>query len=95
MVFKAPLKNIDAASKCEYLKYWMGTEGIPLIDKWENSGKLVYVNPPGTAEGTIPSGHNLNTYWNLLEEEFKPKENNIISILDFVDQIKTKFYITQ
>ena len=82
MVFKAALKNIDGASKCEYLKYWMGTEGIPLIDKWENSGKLVYVNPPGTAEGTIPSGHNLDTYWNLLEEEFKPKENKIILILD-------------
>ena len=74
MVFKAALKNIDGASKCEYLKYWMGTEGIPLIDKWENSGKLVYVNPPGTAEGTIPSGHNLDTYWNLLEEEFNQKK---------------------
>ena len=88
MVFKAALKNIDGASKCEYLKYWMGTEGIPLIDKWENSGKLVYVNPPGTAEGEIPSGHNLDTYWNLLEEEFKPKENKIILILDLWTKLK-------
>ena len=38
IVFKAALRNIDGTSKCEYLKYWMGTEGIPLIDKWENNG---------------------------------------------------------
>ena len=70
----------------------MGTEGIPLIDKWENSGKLPYVNTPGAAEGTIPSRHILNTYWNLLEEEFKPKENKIISILDLWQNQKKILY---
>ena len=81
MVFKAALKNIDGAFKCKYLKYWMGTEGIPLIDKWKNSGKLVY-------EGDHPSGYNLDTYWNLLKEEFKPKENKIILILDLWTKLK-------
>ena len=28
--------------KGEYLKYWMGTEGLPLIEQWENTGKLTY-----------------------------------------------------
>ena len=86
-MFKTALQNIDG-SKCEYLKYWMGTEGIPLIDKFKNSDKLVYENPPGATEGTIPSGHNLDTYWNLLEEEFKPKENKIILILDLWSKSK-------
>ena len=31
-----------------YLKYWMGDQGIPLIEKWESTGKLNYSNAKET-----------------------------------------------
>ena len=45
----------------KWCKMVFKAEGIQLVDKWENSGKLVYENPPGAAEGMIPSVYNLNT----------------------------------
>ena len=53
----------------------MGEEGLPLIRKWESTGKLIY-------EGEHPSGYKLQQYWDLLEEELKPKANTIISIIE-------------
>ena len=72
-----------------YLEYWMGDEGIPLIEKWDTTGKLDYTNAdetPTTEGGRrrlLSSGYKLKTYWDLLEEEFKPKGNKLLSIIEF------------
>ena len=69
-----------------YLKYWMGDQGIPLIEKWESTGKLDYSNADEATEGgrrrTLSSGYKIQTYWDLLEEEFKPKGNKLLSIVE-------------
>ena len=40
-------------------------------------------------KGIIPSGHKLeDTYWNLLEEEFKPRANKLISIIELWSKSK-------
>ena len=71
-----------------YLKYWMGDQGIPLIEKWESTGKLDYSNAketPATEGGrrrTLSSGYKVQTYWDLLDEEFKPKGNKLLSIIE-------------
>ena len=69
-----------------YLKYWMGDQGIPLIEKWESTGKLDYSNAEEATEGgrrrTLSSGYKVKTYWNLLDEEFKPKGNKLLSIIE-------------
>ena len=66
----------------------MGDEGLPLIEKWESTGKLDYSNAeetPATEGGRrriLSSGFKVQTYWDLLEEEFKPKGNKLISIIE-------------
>ena len=71
-----------------YLKYWMGDQGIPLIEKWESTGKLDYSNAvetPATEDGrkkVLLSGYKLDTYWKLLDEEFKPKGNKLLPIIE-------------
>ena len=68
--------------------YWMGDQGIPLIEKWESTGKLDYSNSretPATEGGrrkALSSGYKLVTYWDLLDEEFKPKGNKLLSIIE-------------
>ena len=81
MIFHSALVDQTNQIKGEYLKYWMGTEGLPLIEKWENTGKLTY-------EGDAATSNNINTYWTLLEEEFKPKANKIISIIELWNKSK-------
>ena len=81
--------------KTAYLKYWMGDEGLPLIEKWESTGKLDYSNAHETPakEGgrsrPLSSGFKLETYWKLLEEEFKPKGNKLISTHRIMDSKQT------
>ena len=66
----------------------MGDQGIPLIEKWESTGKLDYSNAeetPATEGGRrriLSSGYKVQTYWDLLDEEFKPKGNKLISIIE-------------
>ena len=66
----------------------MGDQGIPLIEKWESTGKLDYSNAeetPATEGGRrriLLSGYKVQTYWNLLDEEFKPKGNKLLSIIE-------------
>ena len=66
----------------------MGDEGLSLIEKRESTGKLDYSNAHETPvkEGgrsrPLSSGFKLKTYWSLLEEEFKPKGNKLISIIE-------------
>ena len=58
----------------------MGTEGLPLIEKWENTNKLTY--------GEAGTARTLDTYWTLLDDEFKPKANKIISIIELWNKSK-------
>ena len=66
----------------------MGDQGIPLIERWESIGKLDYSNAvetPATETSrkkTLSSGYKLQTYWDLLDEEFRPKGNKLLSIIE-------------
>ena len=88
LIFRSALSQATPEEKTSYLKYWMGDPGLPLIEKWETTGKLDYSNPDETPskEGGRPrplsSGFRLETYWKLLEEEFKPKGNKLLSIIE-------------
>ena len=88
LIFRSALSQATPGEKTAYLKYWMGDEGLPLIEKWESTGKLDYsnANVTPTKEGgrsrPLSSGYKLETYWSLLEEEFKPKGNKLISIIE-------------
>ena len=88
LIFRSALSTATPEEKTAYLKYWMGDEGLPLIEKWESTGKLDYSNAhvtpakEGGRSRPLFSGFKLETYWNLLEEEFKPKGNKLISIIE-------------
>ena len=74
-----------------YLKYWLGTKGLPLIEKWENTGKLVY-----EGDAALQIGHKLKTDWTLLEAELQPKAKQDYLHNRVVEQIQTKLhYIEQ
>ena len=94
LIFRSALSTATPEEKTAYLKYWMGDEGLPLIEKWESTGKLDYSNAHETPakEGgrsrPLSSGFKLETYWSLLEEEFKPKGNKLISIIELWTQSK-------
>ena len=87
-IFCSALADSTPKQLVSYLKYWMGDQGIPLIEKWESTGKLDYYNAretPATEGGrrkALSSGYKLQTYWNLLDEEFKPKGNKLLSIIE-------------
>ena len=88
LIFRSALSKATPEEKTAYLKYWMGDEGLPLIEKWESTGKLDYSNAnvtpakEGGRSRPLSSGYKLETYWSLLEEEFKPKGNKLISIIE-------------
>ena len=71
-IFCSALADSTPKQLVSYLKYWMGDQGIPLIEKWESTGKLDYSSEE---EDTLSSGYRVQTYWDLLDEEFKPKGN--------------------
>ena len=87
-IFCSALADATPMQLVSYLKYCMGDQGIPLIEKWECTGKLDYSNAdetPATEGGRrriLSSGYKIQTYWDLLEEEFKPKGNKLISIIE-------------
>ena len=87
-IFCSALADSTPKQLVSYLKYWMGDQGIPLIEKWESTGKLDYSNSretPATEGGrrkALLSGYKLQTYWDLLDEEFKPKGNKLLSIIE-------------
>ena len=87
-IFCSALADSTPKQLVSYLKYWMGDQGIPLIEKWESTGKLDYSNSretPATEGGrrkTLSSGYKVQTYWDLLDEEFKPKGNKLFSIIE-------------
>ena len=87
-IFCSALADSTPKQLVSYLKYWMGDQGIPLIEKWESTGKLDYSNAeetPATDGGRrriLSSGYMVQTYWDLLDEEFKPKGNKLLSIIE-------------
>ena len=87
-IFCSALADSTPKQLVSYLKYWIGDQGIPLIEKWESTGKLDYSNSretPATEGGrrkTLLSGYKVQTYWDLLDEEFKPKGNKLLSIIE-------------
>ena len=87
-IFCSALADSTSKQLVSYLKYWMGDQGIPLIEKWESTGKLDYSNAeetPATEGGRrriLSSGYKVQTYWDLLDEEFKPKGNKLLSIIE-------------
>ena len=87
-IFCSALADATPMQLVSYLKYWMGDQGIPLIEKWESTGKLDYSNAeetPATEGGRrriLSSGYRVQTYWDLLDEEFKPKGNKLLSIIE-------------
>ena len=87
-IFCSALADATPMQLISYLKYWMGDQGIPLIEKWESTGKLDYCNAdetPATEGGRrriLSSGYKVQTYWDLLDDEFKPKGNKLISIIE-------------
>ena len=85
LIFSSALEKSSAKQKVSYLRYWMGEEGIPLIKKWTALGKLDFSKPVTDGEGTILSGCVLQSYWNLLEAEFKPKGNKLLSVTELWD----------
>ena len=78
-IFCSALADSTPKQLVSYLKYWMGDQGIPLIEKWESTGKLDYSS---AEEDTLSSGYRVQTYWDLLDEEFKPKGNKLLSIIE-------------
>ena len=87
-IFCSALADATPKQLVSYLKYWMGDQGIPLIEKWESTGKLDYSNAeetPTTEGGRrriLSSGYRVKTYWDLLDEEFKPKGNKLLYIIE-------------
>ena len=88
LIFSSALEESSAKQKVSYLRYWMGEKGIPLIKKWTVLGKLDFSNPvevPAT-EGArripLSSGYILQNYWDLLEAEFRPKGNKLLSVIE-------------
>ena len=66
----------------------MGDEAKQLINKWITTNKLDLSNENDASDkrknknpSGVPNGYIIQTYWNLLEEELKPKGSKLIYIL--------------
>ena len=83
MIFSSALLENTPEQKVAYLRYWMGDQGIPLVKKWTALGKLDFSNPRNEGrDNPISSGFILQNYWKLLEAEFKPKGNKLLSVIE-------------
>ena len=83
MIFSSALLECTPEQKVAYLRYWMGDQGIPLVKKWTALGKLDFSNSTdGGRDRPISSGFILKNYWKLLEAEFKPKGNKLLSVIE-------------
>ena len=84
LLFNSALTKASSTEKSSYVQL-MGKESYPIVRKWT---RLDFSRR--TASGTQPvsSGFMPETYFTLLEEEFKPKANRIISIIHLWTQGK-------
>ena len=85
LIFSSALEESSAKQKVSYLRYWMGEQGIPLVKKWTALGKLDFSS---SEEDDLSSGYILQNYWNLLEAEFRPKGNKLLSVIELWTQSK-------
>ena len=87
--FDSILADYKPKGKIALLRLWLGDESQSLVRKWTTTGKLDFTysedvyNDTGAKVQAISSGYKLETWWDLLEEELKPKGNRIISILEW------------
>ena len=89
MTFSSALADCTPKQKTSYLRYWMGDQGIPMVKKWTALGKLDFSNPTeGGKDRPISSGFVLKNYWDLLEAEFKPKGNKLLSVTELWSRSK-------
>ena len=94
MIFSSDFADCTPEQKNSYLKYWMGDQGIPLVKKWTALGKLDISNSleipaaGGARVQPTSSGFILKNYWDLLEAEFKPKGNKLLSVMELWTQSK-------
>ena len=79
LIFSSALEESSSKQKVSYLRYWMGEQGIPLVKKWTALGKLDFSS---AEEDDLSNGYILQNYWNLLEAEFKPKGNKLLSVIE-------------
>ena len=79
LIFSSALEESSAKQKFSYLRYWMGEQGIPLVKKWTALGKLDFSS---SEKDALSSGYILQNYWNLLEAEFRPKGNKLLSVIE-------------
>ena len=85
LIFSSALEESSSKQKVSYLRYWVGEQGIPLVKKWTALGKLDFSS---SEEDALSSGYILRNYWNLLEAEFKPKGNKLLSVIELWTQSK-------
>ena len=79
LIFSSALEESSSKQKVSYLRYWMGEQGIPLVKKWTALGKFDFSS---SEEDALSSGYILQNYWNLLEAEFRPKGNKLLSVIE-------------
>ena len=90
LIFSSALSKATPMEKSSYLRLWMGPEGMPLLQKWTSTGRIDFSNPEeipatgGRARVPLSNGFIIQTFWDLLEEELKPKGNKLISILELL-----------
>ena len=85
LIFSSALEESSSKQKVSYLRYWMGEQGIPLVKKWTALGKLDFSS---SEEDALSSGYILQNYWNLLDAEFRPKGNKLLSVIELWTQSK-------
>ena len=79
LIFSSALEESSSKQKVSYLRYWMGEQGIPLVKKSTALGKLDFSS---SEEDALSSGYILQNYWNLLDAEFRPKGNKLLSVIE-------------
>ena len=86
-IFSTVLADKSENEKCGYVHLWMGDEGYPYIEKWKATSLLDFSTPEEIRNHANvitthkSSGFKLQTYWDLLNRELKPKSNNILAII--------------
>ena len=89
LIFSSALLGASPLQKSSYLRLWMGKEAKPLIQKWISTKKLDLSTEDEAAKkkasvSNLSNGFIIQTYWDLLEEELKPKGNKLLSILELL-----------
>ena len=89
LIFSSALIDSSPLQKSSYLRLWMGKKAKPLLQKWISTKKLDFSTQDEAAKkkpsaANLSNGFIIQTYWDLLEEELKPKGNKLLSILELL-----------